>query len=100
MGRKNYWVVWLINLDSSVSRGGGRVIPRSLAVDNPTFEEVSRALDSLGLKYEAHPEKRHPRHWFEEGKAGCFYVYKVEGLNRRRLIRRLAQVVRSLRRGG
>ncbi|MGC8570958.1 signal recognition particle subunit SRP19/SEC65 family protein [Caldivirga sp.] len=100
MGKKDYWVVWRINIDSTVSRSNGRVVPRQLAVEKPTLDELVKAASMLGLKYEAHPEKRHPRHWFEEDSAGCLYVYKVEGYGRRSLIKKLAQLVKSSRRGG
>lgn len=100
MGKKDYWVVWRINIDSTVSRGNGRVVPRQLAVEKPTLEELANAASMLGLKFEVHPEKRHPRHWFEDDHAGCIHIYKVEGLNRRSLIKKLAQLIRSSRRGG
>ncbi len=100
MGKKDYWVVWRINIDSTVSRSNGRVVPRQLAVEKPTLDELANAALKLGLRYEVHPEKRHPRHWFEEDQAGCIHVYKVEGYNRRSLIRKLAQVIKSSRRGG
>lgn len=100
MGKKDYWVIWRINMDSSVSRSNGRVVPRSMAIEKPTIEEIAAALDKLGLKYEVHPEKKHPRHWFDEDLAGCIYVYRVEGYNRRSLIRRVAQLIKEGRRGG
>ncbi|WP_291767109.1 signal recognition particle subunit SRP19/SEC65 family protein [Caldivirga sp. UBA161] len=100
MGRKDYWVVWRINIDSTVSRSNGRVAPRQLAVGKPTLDELIKAASMLGLKYEAHPEKKHPRHWFEEDYSGCIYVYKVEGYSRRSLIKKLAQIVKNSRRGG
>ncbi|KUO83279.1 MAG: signal recognition particle subunit SRP19/SEC65 family protein [Caldivirga sp.] len=100
MSKKDYWVVWRVNIDSTISRSDGRVVPRQLAVEKPTLDELANAASKLGFRYEVHPEKRHPRHWFEEDYAGCIHVYKVEGYNRRSLIRKLAQVIKSSRRGG
>jgi signal recognition particle subunit SRP19 len=95
VGRKDYYVVWVLNFDSTRSRGNGRRIPLNLALRNPTIEELAKAASSLGLDFEVHPEKMHPRAWFE-GPGGCLFI-KKGGLRKTMLLRNLAKEVNRIR---
>lgn len=97
MGKKEYHVLWLIYFDLSRSRGKGRKVPLGLAVNNPTLEDLAKALDSLGLRYEVYVDKRHPRAWFEEARQGYVIVHKTEGLTKTRLLREVAKALAKLR---
>jgi len=91
---RDYRVVWVINLDSSRSRSRGRCVPLSLAARDPSIEELTRAAASLGLDFEAHPEKPHPSAWFE-GPRGCLFVRS--NMSKPQLLRLLAKEIRRLR---
>ncbi len=75
MKRRGGRILWLVYLDSTISRSRGRILPRKLAVPRPAIDEVAKALDKLGIRYEVHKEKRYPALWFDERAAGYFVVY-------------------------
>ena len=63
------YVVWPIYFDKSVSKLGGRKVPKTHAVEKPSLENIAKAAKSLGLhpvleKNCAHPSK----HWKKEGR--------------------------------
>jgi len=63
------YVVWPIYFDKSVSKLGGRKVPKTHAVEKPSLEYIAKAAKSLGLhpvleKNCAHPSK----HWKKEGR--------------------------------
>ncbi|MEM4369275.1 MAG: signal recognition particle subunit SRP19/SEC65 family protein [Desulfurococcaceae archaeon] len=49
-------------LDYNLSRKNGRRVPLSLAVPNPTLEEIVRAARVLGLDAEVEQNSLYPRH--------------------------------------
>lgn len=75
MKKRGGRILWLVYLDSTIPRSKGRILPRKLAVPKPTIEEVARALERLGIKYDVYKEKRYPALWFDERAAGYFVVY-------------------------
>ncbi|MFP3290952.1 MAG: signal recognition particle subunit SRP19/SEC65 family protein [Thermoproteus sp.] len=68
-------ILWLVYIDATVPRSLGRILPRRLAVPKPSVEEVARALDRLGIRYEAHGDKRYPALWYDERGRGYFVIY-------------------------
>lgn len=59
-------IIWPVYLDSTKSRGQGRVISREKAVEEPVLEEIRRAAEELGLNPVVEPEKSYPKEWWEE----------------------------------
>ena len=41
-------VIWPVYLDADRSRGEGRRVPRDLAVEEPTVEEIAKAVQQIG----------------------------------------------------
>ncbi len=60
-------VVWPAYLDSTLSRGEGRKIPRREAVRRPRPEEIVEAAKRLGLN-PVLEEARYPRRWWDQKK--------------------------------
>lgn len=54
-------VVYPAYLDLSKSRKEGRRVPRSLAVQNPSIDEIATVARELGLNPEILPESKYPR---------------------------------------
>ncbi|MFB6490464.1 MAG: signal recognition particle subunit SRP19/SEC65 family protein [Thermoproteus sp. AZ2] len=88
-------MLWLVYLDSTLPKSRGRIVPRRLAVAKPTIEEVAKALDKLGLKYEVYGDKKYPAIWYDDRGQGYFVVYSDLGL--RKLAASVAQEVKALR---
>lgn len=61
-------VVYPVYLDSTVSRKEGRRVPLSLAVPNPTIEEIVEVCVKLGLNPEVEAEKAYPRDFTRKGR--------------------------------
>lgn len=86
------YVVWTVNIDKKKSRSGGRKIPRRFAVPNVKVEELAKACEALGLRYEVE-HKKYPRCWWEEG--GRVRVEKR--MKKTELMIRLAEKIREMR---
>ncbi len=86
------YVIWTVNLDRKKSRSEGRRIPRRFSVPNVRIDELAKACEELGLKYEVE-RKRYPRCWWEEG--GRVRVEKR--MKKTELMIRLAEKIREMR---
>ncbi|MFP4171177.1 MAG: signal recognition particle subunit SRP19/SEC65 family protein [Methanomassiliicoccales archaeon] len=83
------WVIWPEYFDSRRSRSEGRRVNKRLAVENPTLEGISKALDKLGLEYELNEEKAHPANWYH--KKGMAMV--ENSLSKTELLRKIAEKI-------
>ncbi len=91
-GEKGSYVIWTVNLDRRKSRSEGRKIPKRFSVPNVRIDELAKACDALGLKYEME-KKKYPRCWWDEG--GRIRVEKKT--NKTKLMIRLAEKIREMR---
>ena len=90
--RKGMCVVWPVYFDLNESRKLRRV-PKELAITSPKLEEICRALDILGLRYEVVSGAAHPsRHW---EKTGYLLVEKREP--KEQLMRKIASLLKRIR---
>ncbi len=96
--RRGRLIIWRVNL-ASVPRSRGRAVPRSLAVRDPTLDEIAAAMAKLGLEPKPHPEKRYPMLWFDDSASG--YV-EAEGssMKRSRVLVEVAKIIKSSREVG
>ncbi len=90
-GEGNY-VIWTVNLDRKKSRNEGRRIPRRFAVPNVRIEEMAKACEALGLRYEVE-KKKYPRCWWEDG--GRIRVERR--MKKTELMIKLAEKIREIR---
>jgi len=87
-------IVWSIYLDASYPRSLGRRIPLRLALRDVKAEEVYLAASTLGLNPELKADAAHPRMpWRRTG-----MVLVDKDRPKTRLLRELAETIRSLRR--
>lgn len=95
MKKKRGRVFWLVYIDSTVPKSRGRIIPRSAAVNRPTVQEVSKALERLGYSFQLFQDKKYPAMWFEERLHGYFVVETDESI--RTVALKVAEEVKRLR---
>ena len=63
------YVIYPIYFDSTISKNKGRRLPKSLSIEKPSIEDISKAAKSLNLKPILEKECSHPaRHWKKEGR--------------------------------
>ncbi len=58
-------VVWPAYFDSTKTRSQGRMVPKALAIESPTAEEVYDACSELKLAPTLEPSKKMPASWWE-----------------------------------
>jgi signal recognition particle subunit SRP19 len=75
MRKSNEVVLWPSYFDIDKTRGEGRKVSRSLAIEHPTIEELIRAVEMLGIAYNADRSAAYPKCWWE--KAGRISVSKT-----------------------
>ncbi|GAB3026106.1 signal recognition particle subunit SRP19 [Natronobiforma cellulositropha] len=62
-------VIWPAYLDASLSRSDGRRVPQDLAVDEPTVEEIAKAVQQIGYDAAVEREKAYSREpWARRGR--------------------------------
>jgi len=61
-------VLWPIYFDSALTWGGGRRVPKGMAIRMPKTEDIVKAAILAGLKAELQPSVAHPRYpWIKTG---------------------------------
>ncbi len=91
--RADHLVLWPSYFDASKSRAGGRRVPKSLAVQAPTSEEIFAALKAMGISASIKLDKSYPRFWWEHG--GCVTVEKK--MAKTELIGKVASKLRQMK---
>ncbi len=61
-------VIWPAYLDAELSRSEGRRVPRSVAVPEPTVDEIARAAGQVGYDVTIEREKTYPREYSPRGR--------------------------------
>lgn len=61
-------VIWPAYLDAELSRNEGRRVPRSVAVAEPTVDEIARAAGQVGYDAVIEREKTYPREYTPRGR--------------------------------
>lgn len=68
MRSKGMIVLWPVYFDSAVTWGGGRRVPKVMAIRAPKTEDIVKGAVSAGLKAELQPAAAHPRYpWIKTG---------------------------------
>ena len=79
--------------DSRKKRSSGRRVPKSVAIEKPTVEELFKAVSSLGLEVVILEDKAYPSNWNEhEGR-----VSVEKSLPKTELISKVAPKLKLLR---
>lgn len=61
-------VIWPAYLDSGLSRSEGRRVSRELAVEDPTVEEIAKAVQQVGYDAVIEREKSYSREYESRGR--------------------------------
>jgi len=95
MRNKKQIHIYPIYFDISRSREQGRRVPRKLAVQTPSINELEQVASNLDLNYEINAEAKYPRfHWVP---TGLLLIKKVEDFNKNVLIKKIATQLKRLR---
>ena len=91
--RADHIILWPSYFDATKSRATGRRVPKSLAVQNPTSQEVLEAVKAIGLEATLLPDKAYPRNWWD--REGCVSVEK--SLKKTELIEKVAPKLKQMK---
>lgn len=61
-------VIWPAYLDAAKSRGEGRRVPREIAIDDPTIEEIAAAVQQIGYDAVVDRDATYPREYTARGR--------------------------------
>lgn len=95
MIRRDGYVVWPVYFDRNVPRSRCRRVPLSLAVKNPTADDIVKAARSLGWSVEVEPGA-HPSTWWN--KSGKIVIKPDRPMSKNSLIKTLAHRLKLLSR--
>ncbi|RLG27178.1 signal recognition particle protein Srp19 [Methanosarcinales archaeon] len=63
--KRDKLVIWPVYLDTTKSRGEGRLAPKKHSVKEPTLKEVQIAASELGLNPVVEADKAYPKSWWK-----------------------------------
>ncbi|MGB9959568.1 MAG: signal recognition particle subunit SRP19/SEC65 family protein [Candidatus Bathyarchaeales archaeon] len=93
MRKQDKVILWPTYFDSTKTRGGGRKIPKSLAVPSPKISELKEAVEKLSLEHELVLEASYPKMpWL---KTGMLLVAKKGTKNQ--MIKKIAKQLLKIR---
>lgn len=92
---KDKIVVWPAYFDRTKTRGEGRRIPKSLAVNSPKISDITEAAEELDLKYELIPDAHYPKTPRQE--TGMLMVEKEEP--KQKMIKKIGKQLSMKRKG-
>jgi signal recognition particle subunit SRP19 len=93
MRKQDKFIIWPAYFDQTKTRKEGRRVEKSLAVQNPKIDEVTLAVQKLGLKHEVVADGGYPKSpWV---KTGMILVEKAG--SKEQVIRRIASQLPKVR---
>ncbi len=87
-------VIWPAYLDSEVSRSKGRRVPESLAVPDPTVDEIAAAVQQVGYDAVIERDQTYPREYEPRGRV---LVKDADDASKNDLVQAVAAYVTALR---
>ena len=91
--RTDHIILWPSYFDSRNKRSSGRRVPKSLAVEAPSAEDVFKAVKSLGFGATILQDKSYPSKWWE--REGCISVEK--SVSKTQLIKDVATILKAMK---
>lgn len=88
-------VIWPAYFDATLSRREGRRVPESLAVDEPTLDEVATAVQQVGYDAVVERDVAYPRRPWED--SGRVLVKDADDAGKSDLLQAVAAYVTALR---
>ena len=87
-------VIWPAALDANCSRSEGRRVSLDLAVEEPTVEEIAKAVQQVGYDAVVERDKRYPREYEARGRV---LVRNADDAGKSDLLQAAAAYVGALR---
>jgi signal recognition particle subunit SRP19 len=87
-------VIWPAYIDADRTRRKGRRVPKSEAVEDPTVEEIAKAVQQVGYDAVVERDKTYPREWEQRGRV---LVKGAEDSTKNDLVQAVAAYVSILR---
>ncbi|MFC7007590.1 signal recognition particle subunit SRP19 [Halalkalicoccus salilacus] len=87
-------VIWPAYLDSEVTRSKGRRVPESLAVPEPTVDEIAAAVQQVGYDAVIERDQTYPREYEPRGRV---LVKDADDASKNDLVQAVAAYVTALR---
>jgi signal recognition particle subunit SRP19 len=87
-------VIWPAALDAEKSRAEGRRVSLDLAVEDPTVEEIAKAVQQVGYDAVVERDKRYPREYETRGRV---VVQNADDAGKSDLLQAVAAYVGALR---
>lgn len=88
-------VIWPAYLDARLSRSEGRRVPRELAVEEPTVEEIAASVEQIGYEADIERERAYSRrHWENSGRV---VVHDADDSTKHDLVQAVAAYVSAMR---
>jgi signal recognition particle subunit SRP19 len=93
MQKKDKIILWPVNFDSTKTRTEGRKIPKAYAIQSPRIEELEKAVQRLGLQYQAVINAAHSKEpWCKTG----LLIASREG-SKTQTMRKIAKILPNIR---
>jgi signal recognition particle subunit SRP19 len=87
-------VIWPAYLDSEVTRSKGRRVPQSLAVPEPTVDEIAAAVQQVGYDAVIERDQTYPREFEPRGRV---LVKDADDASKNDLVQAVAAYVTAMR---
>ncbi|WP_049971030.1 signal recognition particle subunit SRP19 [Haladaptatus cibarius] len=88
-------VIWPAYLDAALTRSQGRRVPEASAVEEPTVDEIARAVQQVGYDTVIERDKAYSREGWEE--RGRVLVKNADDSSKNDLIQAVAAYVTAMR---
>jgi signal recognition particle subunit SRP19 len=88
-------IIWPAYVDAELSRSEGRRVPASMAVEDPTAEEIAEAVRQVGYDAVIEPDLAYPRQPREQ--TGRVAVANADDAGKSDLLQAVAAYVQALR---
>jgi len=87
------YIIWPAYIDASKTRRGGRRIPKNIAIDNPSIQEIYLVAQAFKYNPIINSSARYSRAWWES--PGYVKVIKKE--KKKRMLQKIALGIKKLR---
>ncbi|TFG00240.1 MAG: hypothetical protein EU541_02810 [Promethearchaeota archaeon] len=92
--RKPFLIFWRQYFDKKLTRSDGRRLPKDLAIDKITIEEIAQAANRLGYQVQIETYLQYPRRWWEDpGRV----LINTQGKKKSKVIKEIAKEIKKKR---
>ena len=92
------YIIWPSYLNKNLSKKEGRKLPKNLSLDDPKFEEIKNALESIGINHKIEKNARYQKEQGKEDrKIGRFIV--EEKFSKNEILKKISKEIRKNRGG-